>query len=115
MSKSKQYFCFLQYFATGEGLTENMAFVDAKSEKEAIKIFCRDYVLSKNTCTLEEEVSFFSDVVCIYDLSKKESRANAQEILNNFFRPEVTRSILKARMKKNAIFDFNFRFYANYS
>ena len=105
MSKSKQYFCFLQYFATGEGLTENMAFVDAKSQKEAIKIFCRDYVLSKNTCTLEEEVSFFSDVVCIY----------AQEILNNFFRPEVTRSILKARMKKNAIFDFNFRFYANYS
>lgn len=110
----KQYFCFLEYFATGEGLTENMGFVEAKSEKEAIKIFCKEHVLSKNTCSLEEETSFFSDLVGVYDLSNKERLADTRAILNNYFRPKVTRSILKARMTRGAIFDFNFRFYANY-
>jgi hypothetical protein len=116
MNKYKLYFCFLEYFATGEGLAFSVAVVGGKSKKEAKAKFIEKYICNGEYSKEEHKqkcVSYFSHGVSVYDFDNEKEHTKIEGIMNNFFSQGVTKSMLDAR--KTALMEFCFKMHTNYS
>ena len=112
----KKYFCYLEYFATGEGLTHSMAIVVADSEKNAKKEFVRKYMCNElvEQEHIQESVNYFSVGVDVYEWHEPKSHDKIKDIMKRFFTQSVIDSMFDAE-KSYALHEFNFKLYSNYS
>ena len=116
MNKYKSYFCFLEHFATGEGLTFSIAVVSGKSKKEAKIKFIETHICNGEFSKEEHKkecVSYFSHGVLVYDFDNSKEYTKIEDIMNKFFSEAVTKSMLDAR--KIALMEFCFKMHTNYS
>ena len=104
----KQYFCHIDYYATGEGVTANMAFVSAESKEQAAIKFCRNHFHS------QEGSDYFKDYTTVMDPSNPLELEEIEDTLKGCFTKTMARSIVKAQ-KAGALFDFAFQYHLNYS
>lgn len=112
----KLYFCFLEYGATGEGLTYIMATVYGNSRKEAAENFCKDHLLNQ-PMTVEqwkETVKYFKQWVQTFDLNKKSEKQKAKEVLKSFLTPDMIAALFRAG-KSGGLREFSFHYYVNNS
>ena len=121
MKTYKTYLCYLNYFATGEGLTHCVAVVGAQNEEEAKKIFCEKYMCSESGTeeSLKHCVWYFSHGVKVFDFQdaiKKggEDLEKIKEHLKKFFTTFVIDSMLDAA-KVKCLHEFYFKTYTNYN
>lgn len=112
----KTYFCYLEYFATGEGLTFSMGIVFARDKKSATRKFCEKYMCSESIDNkiLNECVSYFSPATKVYDLKNKKENIAIRNIMKDFFTEKVIDHTLDAT-KNGALMDFYYNSYVNYS
>lgn len=114
-NKHKLYLCYLEYFATGEGLTFAIAAVYATSKDDAKAKFVEKFM-----CDLAEEenkkqcVLYFSQGVKVYDFTKKSKHNEMKKIMASFFTNSVIESLFDAQ-KHGALGEFYFKLYSNYS
>ena len=116
MNKYKSYFCFLEHFATGEGLTFSIAVVSGKSKKEAKVKFIETHICNSEFPKEEHKkecVSYFSHGVEVYDFDNSKEYTKIEDTMNKFFSEAVTKSMLDAR--KTALMEFCFKMHTNYS
>lgn len=112
----KPYFCFLEYFATCEGLTYCMAVVGADNEEDAKKKFVREHMCNELFAEehIQECVTYFSRGVYVYDFHDANNHDKIKDILKSFFSQAVMDSMFDAE-KSHALHEFNFKIYTNYS
>ena len=112
----KTYFCYLEYFATGEGLTYCMAIIGAESEENAKKEFVRKYMYNElvNEKHIQEFVDYLSVGVDVYEWHEHTHHEKTTDILKAFFSQPVIDSMFDAE-KAHALHEFNFKLYNNYS
>lgn len=104
----KQYFCHIDYYATGEGVTANMAFVVAESKDDALAKFCDKHFDS------QEVSEYFKDYVDVMDPSNELELERIEDTLKGCFTKTMSRSIIKG-LEAGALFDFSFQYHVNYS
>lgn len=110
------YLCYIEYSATGEGLTFALAAVYAASENEAKTKFARKYMC--NELFVEEHiqacVAHFSYGIKVYDFSDESKHNEIRQIMKTFFTTSVIESVFDAN-KQGALDEFYFKSYTNYS
>jgi hypothetical protein len=104
----KQYFCHIDYYATGEGVTANMAFVVAESKDDALAKFCKQHFNS------QEGIEYFKGYVDVMDPSNELELERIEYTLKGCFTKRMSRSIIKG-LEAGALFDFSFQYHVNYS
>ena len=109
----KTYFCYLNYFATGEGMTNAMAVAYAENEEDAKKAFCIKH-LCNNDATDMLCISYFSHGVVVYDINDETQHAEIKNIMKDFFTENNIAYMFHAN-KAGALIDFYYKSYANYS
>ena len=105
----KQYFCHIDYYATGEGVTANMAIVVAESKDDALAKFCKKHFDSQ-----DGESEYFKDYVDVMDPSNELELERIEDTLKGCFTKTMSRSIIKG-LEAGALFDFSFQYHVNYS
>lgn len=113
----KRYFCYIQYFATGEGITYAMAFVYAKDESEAKKTFCRKHMCNEGFVKeehIQDCITHFSHGVNVYDMSNESDTEKVKGRMGFYFTEKVIEHMFDAN-KAGALGEFYFKSYANYS
>jgi hypothetical protein len=109
------YFCFFEYFATGEGLTFSMGVVGAENPEQAARTFVAKYVCRDTTPSdLSRQVDYFCPCVKAYDLHDERNHPAIRDILKDFVSGKVIDGIFAAEMD-HALHEFNFHIYTNYS
>jgi len=109
----KTYFCYLNYFATGEGMTNAMAVAYAENEEDAKKAFCIKHICN-NDATDMLCISYFSHGVVVYDMDDETQHAKIKNIMKDFLTENNIEYMLHAN-KAGALIDFYYKSYANYS
>ena len=109
----KTYFCYLNYFATGEGMTNAMAVAYAENKEAAKKTFCIKH-LCNNDATDMLCISYFSHGVVVYDINDETQHTKIKNIMKDFFTENNIEYMLRAN-KAGALIDFYYKSYANYS
>jgi hypothetical protein len=109
----KTYFCYLNYFATGEGMTNAMAVSYAENKEAAKKAFCIKH-LCNNDATNMLCISYFSHGVVVYDMNDETQHAKIKNIMKDFFTENNIEYMFHAN-KAGALIDFYYKSYANYS
>jgi hypothetical protein len=109
----KKYFCFLEYFATGGGMTYCIAAVYAENEEDAKKAFCIKHMCN-NDATNMLCISHFSRGVVVYDISDETQHAKVKSVMNYFFTEKNIERMFAAN-KAGALIDFYYKSYVNYS
>lgn len=104
----KQYFCHIDYYATGEGITANMAFVVAASKDEALDKFCKKHL------DFQEGSEYFKDYVDVMDPSNALELERIEDTLKGCFTKTMSRSVIRG-LEAGALFDFSFQYHVNYS
>lgn len=113
----KTYFCYLEYFATGEGMTDAMAVAYAENEEDAKKAFCIKHICNvfindeKHT---QDCVNYFSHGVDVYDMNDETKHAEIKNIMKSLFTEKNIEYMFHAN-KAGALIDFYYKSYANYS
>jgi len=112
----KIYFCYLNYFATGEGMTNAMAVAYAENEEDAKKAFilkhlCNVFINEKHT---QDCVNYFLHGVVVYDINDETQHAKIKNIMKDFFTENNIEYMFHAN-KAGALIDFYYKSYANYS
>lgn len=116
---NKIYFVHFGYGATGEGMTDSIGIIitKEKEKKEIAKEFLKKY--SYNDLG-EQSLEYFSLGTKVYDLSRKENEKYLEnmeymeKILKQFLTEKYVDYIMNAE-KNDALFEFNFHCYINYS
>lgn len=109
----KTYFCYLNYFATGEGMTNAMAVAYAENEEDAKKAFCIKHICN-NDATDMLCISYFSHGVVVYDINDETQHTKIKNIMKDFFTENNIEYMFHAN-KAGALIDFYYKSYANYS
>ena len=109
----KTYFCYLNYFATGEGMTNAMAVAYAENEEAAKKAFCIKHMCN-NDATNMLCISYFSHGVVVYDMNDETKHTEIKNIMKDFFTENNIEYMFHAN-KAGALIDFYYKSYANYS
>jgi hypothetical protein len=109
----KTYFCYLNYFATGEGMPNAMAVAYAENEEAAKKAFCIKHICN-NDATNMLCISYFSHGVVVYDMNDETQHAEIKNIMKDFFTENNIEYMFHAN-KAGALIDFYYKSYANYS
>ena len=109
----KTYFCYLNYFATGEGMTNAMAVAYAENEEDAKKAFCIKHMCN-NDATNMLCISYFSHGVVVYDMNDEVQHAKIKNIMKDFFTENNIEYMFHAN-KAGALIDFYYKSYANYN
>ena len=113
----KTYFCYLEYFATGEGMTDAMAVAYAENEEDAKKAFCVKHICNvfindeKHT---QDCVNYFSHGVDVYDMNDETKHTEIKNIMKSFFTEKNIEYMFHSN-KAGALIDFYYKSYANYS
>lgn len=109
----KKYFCYLEYFATGEGLIYAIGVAYAENEEYAKKVFCIKHICD-NDATDMLCISYFSHGVVAYDMGDKTKHAKIKKLMKNFFTEKNIESMFRAN-KAGGLIDFYYKSYANFS
>jgi hypothetical protein len=109
----KTYFCYLNYFATGEGMTNAMAVAYAENEEAAKKAFCIKHICN-NDVTNMLCISYFSHGVVVYDMNDETKHTEIKNIMKDFFTENNIEYMFHAN-KAGALIDFYYKSYANYN
>lgn len=109
----KTYFCYLEYFATGEGMTDAVAVAYAENEEDAKKAFCVKHICNNDTTDMLC-ISYFSHGVDVYDMNDETQHAEIKNIMKSFFTEKNIEYMFHAN-KAGALIDFYYKSYANYS
>jgi hypothetical protein len=112
----KLYFCFLEHFATGEGLTYCMAIVGSENEENAKKEFVRKYMCNElvKEKHIQDCVDYFSVGMDVYEWHETTHHDKIKDIMKTFFTQSVIDIMFDAE-KAHALHEFNFKLYNNYS
>lgn len=115
----KTYFCYLDYYATGEGLTHVMGMVTAENEESAkekfvVNNFSSDCDHAARTDRMKEFVNYFSPIVKVFDFQDQSKREAIKEIMKDFLTDKVIEHLFAAE-NSHALCKFNFHSYVNYS
>lgn len=108
----KTYFCYFEYFATGEGLTFAIGAANAENEEDAKKAFCIKHMCN-NDSTNMLCISYFSHGVDVYDMNDETEHAEIKNIMKNFFTEKNIEYMFHAN-KAGALIDFYYKSYANF-
>jgi len=109
----KTYFCYLEYFATGEGLTVAIGFVFAKNKKGVQKEFCRQH-MCRLTYDENEAIEYFSPAVNVFDMKDKKNHPKVKQIMKTFMSEGAVNSVFAA-YDHGALMECYFKHFANYS
>ena len=109
----KTYFCYLEYFATGEGLTVAIGFVFAKNKKGAQKEFCKQH-MCRLTYDENEAIDYFSPAVDVFDMKDKKNHPRVKQIMKTFLSDGAVESVFAA-YDHGALMECYFKHFANYS
>ena len=112
----KIYFCYLNYFATGEGMTNAMAVAYAENEEYAKKAFIRKHICNEMPTedNTKDCVNYFSHGVIVYDMDDETQHTKIKNIMKDFFTENNIEYMFHAN-KAGALIDFYYKSYANYS
>jgi len=112
----KTYLCFLEHFATGEGMIHCIAAVHAENEENAKKAFIRKHICNEMPTedNTKECVSYFSHGAILYDIGDETQHAKVKSIMKDFFTEGNIEHMFHAN-KAGALIDFYYKSYANYS
>jgi hypothetical protein len=115
----KTYFCFLTYFATGEGLTYIMGMVIAENEESAkekfiMTNFYADWDHTTKVDMIKQGLQHFSRGVEIFDFQDQSKREAIKDIMKDFLSDKMIGHLLDAE-DAHALHKFNFHSYVNYS
>jgi hypothetical protein len=109
----KIYFCYLNYFATGEGMTNAIAVAYAENEEDAKKAFILKHICNNDAANMLC-ISYFSHGVVVYDMNDETQHAKIKNIMKDFFTENNIEYMFHAN-KAGALIDFYYKSYANYS
>lgn len=111
----KTYFCYLNYFATGEGMTHCIAAIHAENEEDAKNAFMRKHICNElpTEGITNECVSYFSHGVVAYDISDETQHAEVKSVMNDFFTEKNIEHMFAAN-KAGALINFYYKSYVNY-
>lgn len=113
--KNNAYLCYIEYSATGEGLTFALAAVYAASENEAKTEFARKYMCNELFAEhIQACVAHFSHGIKVYDFKDESKHNEMKQIMTSFFTNSVIESVFDAQ-KQGALGEFYFKSYTNYS
>ena len=115
----KPYFCYLDHFATGEGIVFCLGLVAAESEEQAREKFVIENMLTHwnpetDATRIKEGVEYYSGGVLVYDFRDKSKRDDIKRILKDFISESHIEYILTAD-DNHALHRFRFHSYVNYS
>lgn len=112
----KTYFCYLNYFATGEGMIHAMAVAYAENEEDVKKAFCVKHICNVfiNEKHTQDCVNYFSHGVVVYDMNDETKHTEIKNIMKNFFTESNIEYMFHSN-KAGALIDFYYKSYANYS
>lgn len=106
------YLVYFDYFATGEGRTEIIALVHAKSRKQAVQeVLINHLVHDKND---KDALAYFSCGAEALNLSVAKNHEKAMIWLRRVFTENFADFIIRAK-KKHALREFYMKLYVNYS
>ena len=112
----KTYLCFLEHFATGEGMTHCIAAVHAENEEDAKNAFIRKHICNEMPTedNTKDCVNYFSHGAILYDIGDETQHAKVKSIMNDFFTEKNIEHMFAAN-KAGALIDFYYKSYVNYS
>ena len=108
----KTYFCYIEYFATGEDLTFAIGVSRAKTEREAKVMFCKQHMVNNPNDTIS--IKYFLPGVEAFNFKTKKNHTKIKNIMANFFSAANIDHVFTA-LDNNALFDFYYKSYVNYS
>jgi len=109
----KIYYCFFEYYATGEGRTVSMALVVAKNRPAAVKSFLKDEVL--RCCeTNEDSISYYKSGVEVLDPAKPKELKKLRTKMEGAIQKDMV-DLLLSMEARGAVREFRFTFYINAS
>jgi hypothetical protein len=112
----KSYFVYLNYAATGEGLTHSCGLAIASTKDAAKRDFLKRTMLQHtiNKKHFEESVKYYGCACQVFDLHNKKDQKRVREILDYFLTPNTIEAIIEAE-DANALHEFTFHLYRNFS
>jgi len=115
----KTYFCYLDYYATGEGLTHVMGMVAAENEESAKEKFIVDNLYSDwdhvaKADMIKGGVNYFSPCIAIFDFQDQSKREAIKGIMKDFLTDKMIEHLFAAE-NAHALGKFNLHSYVNYS